>query len=93
MNKQIKIAIVGVGNCCSSLIQGIFYYKNISAFKEFALDTTKERIREAELTGASILISCCPFCKTNLREGAESSQSKLKVMDLTEYIEECMEEK
>jgi len=26
MNK-IKIAIVGVGNCASSLIQGIYYYK------------------------------------------------------------------
>lgn len=28
MAKQIKIAIVGVGNCCSSLIQGLFYYRN-----------------------------------------------------------------
>ncbi len=26
--KPIKIAIVGVGNCASSLIQGIYYYKN-----------------------------------------------------------------
>lgn len=29
MSKEIKIAIAGVGNCCSSLIQGLFYYKNI----------------------------------------------------------------
>ena len=29
MTKQIKIAIVGLGNCASSLIQGLFYYKNI----------------------------------------------------------------
>ncbi len=35
MNKQIKIAIVGVGNCCSSLIQGIFYYKDIKDEKTF----------------------------------------------------------
>ena len=27
--RSIKIAIVGVGNCCSSLIQGLFYYKKI----------------------------------------------------------------
>ena len=27
MNK-IKIAIAGVGNCASSLIQGIYYYKD-----------------------------------------------------------------
>jgi len=26
---MIKIAIAGIGNCCSSLIQGIFYYKNV----------------------------------------------------------------
>ena len=25
---KIKIAIVGIGNCCSSLIQGIHYYKD-----------------------------------------------------------------
>lgn len=28
MSKKIKIAIVGVGNCASSLIQGLEYYKN-----------------------------------------------------------------
>lgn len=28
MTKDIKIAIAGVGNCASSLIQGLFYYKN-----------------------------------------------------------------
>lgn len=27
-NKKIKIAIVGVGNCASSLVQGLTYYKN-----------------------------------------------------------------
>jgi myo-inositol-1-phosphate synthase len=29
MAQKIKIAVVGVGNCASSLIQGIYYYKNI----------------------------------------------------------------
>ena len=28
MNKKIKVAIVGVGNCASSLVQGLTYYKN-----------------------------------------------------------------
>lgn len=27
MSKKIRVAIVGVGNCASSLVQGIFYYK------------------------------------------------------------------
>ncbi len=34
MKKEIRIAIVGVGNCASSLIQGIFYYKNVKDEKE-----------------------------------------------------------
>jgi myo-inositol-1-phosphate synthase len=29
MKKDIKIAIVGLGNCASSLIQGIYYYKHV----------------------------------------------------------------
>jgi myo-inositol-1-phosphate synthase len=29
MSKEIRVAIAGVGNCCSSLIQGIFYYKGV----------------------------------------------------------------
>ncbi len=29
MKKNIRVAIVGIGNCASSLIQGIFYYKNV----------------------------------------------------------------
>ena len=29
INNKIKIAIVGIGNCASSLVQGLTYYKNI----------------------------------------------------------------
>jgi len=29
MSKKIKIAIVGVGNCCSALVQGFEYYKSL----------------------------------------------------------------
>ncbi|MFN4197005.1 MAG: inositol-3-phosphate synthase [Caldimicrobium sp.] len=28
MSKKVRLAIVGVGNCASSLVQGIFYYKD-----------------------------------------------------------------
>ncbi|PMP62180.1 MAG: inositol-3-phosphate synthase [Caldimicrobium thiodismutans] len=30
MSKKVRLAIVGVGNCASSLVQGIFYYKDKS---------------------------------------------------------------
>jgi myo-inositol-1-phosphate synthase len=29
MKKEIRIAIVGLGNCASALIQGLYYYKNV----------------------------------------------------------------
>ena len=28
-NRQINVAVVGVGNCASSLIQGVEYYRSI----------------------------------------------------------------
>ena len=29
MNKKIRVAIIGVGNCASSLVQGIEFYKSV----------------------------------------------------------------
>ncbi len=33
-SKKIKIAIVGVGNCASSLVQGLTYYKKVKDYKK-----------------------------------------------------------
>lgn len=33
MSKKVRLAVVGVGNCASSLIQGIFFYKEKLNFK------------------------------------------------------------
>lgn len=30
-NRSIKVAIIGVGNCASSFIQGLYYYANVTA--------------------------------------------------------------
>jgi len=34
MGKPITIAIIGIGNCCSSLIQGLYYYKDVDSNNE-----------------------------------------------------------
>jgi len=34
VGKEIRVAIAGVGNCCSSLVQGRFYYKNVDSNDE-----------------------------------------------------------
>lgn len=59
-------------------------------FKDWAVEISKERIEEAEATGASKLITSCPFCVTNLRDAVNESGSTLKVYDLTEYLLEKM---
>jgi myo-inositol-1-phosphate synthase len=34
MSKEIRIAITGIGNCASALIQGLFYYKDVKDERE-----------------------------------------------------------
>jgi Fe-S oxidoreductase len=57
-----------------------------SAFPEFALNTAKTRIKEAEETGADILTSACPFCSTNLQDAIRESGSNLKFYDISELV-------
>ncbi|MHA1132266.1 MAG: (Fe-S)-binding protein [Candidatus Helarchaeota archaeon] len=61
-----------------------------AAFPEFAINTAKRRIEEAEATGATTLISCCPFCKTNLQDGIAASNSDLQFLDLLELIDRVL---
>ncbi|NVM38041.1 MAG: (Fe-S)-binding protein [Candidatus Lokiarchaeota archaeon] len=57
-----------------------------SAFPEFALKTAKTRIEEAEDTGAEIIISACPFCSTNLKDGIVEKGSNLSFYDISELL-------
>lgn len=54
------------------------------AFPDMALQISKERLKEAAETQAEVLLSACPFCKTNLSDGADGIG--LKVMDITEFL-------
>ncbi len=57
-----------------------------SQYNDFAVNVAAERIRDAEETGAEILVTCCPFCVTNLSQGAAKIKSKIKVMDLSDIL-------
>jgi Fe-S oxidoreductase len=59
-------------------------------FPEFAISTSKRRLEEALETGASALVSCCPFCKTNLQEGISAMKSNMKFYDLIELVERAL---
>ncbi len=59
-----------------------------SAFKDWAVEIAIERIKEAEETGASILLSSCPFCHRNLNDAIKKSGSKMKMIDIVELLQE-----
>jgi Fe-S oxidoreductase/FAD/FMN-containing dehydrogenase len=46
------------------------------------------RIIEAEQTGASIIVSCCPTCENNLRMGVIDAANKMDVLDIIDIVAE-----
>ncbi|MDR3075563.1 MAG: 4Fe-4S dicluster domain-containing protein [Candidatus Methanoplasma sp.] len=57
-----------------------------SQYNDMAVNIAAERVRDAEETGAEILVTCCPFCVVNLTQGAKQIGSKIKIMDLSEVL-------
>lgn len=61
-----------------------------SALRDISLKISRSRVQEAERTGATILLSACPFCKRNLMDAARESKSKLEVRDITEVFAKAL---
>ena len=59
-------------------------------FPEFALEISKARIREAEETGAEILVSICPFCFRNLSDAITALNSEIKMVDLMDLLDQAL---
>ena len=57
---------------------------------EDAIAVAADRIREAEATGASILTTACPFCLRNLRDGAQSINSDMKIASVESLLAELI---
>nr|MDO8112227.1 (Fe-S)-binding protein [Candidatus Sigynarchaeota archaeon] len=60
-------------------------------YPALALEMAKNRVNEAEDTGAKYLTSICPFCYRNLSEAIETAHSKIKMVDLTELFLKVLE--
>jgi Fe-S oxidoreductase len=58
---------------------------------EFAQWTARERIEEAESTGAEALVTACPWCEKTFSEAIEATGSRLKVYDVVELVEKAIE--
>jgi len=50
----------------------------------------RERFKEAEATGTSLLCTACPFCMTMLRDGGNDLNSQMQVRDIAEVLVECI---
>ena len=52
------------------------------------------RIKEAEATGAQILVTACPLCRIMLEDARKAAglNETLRVMDLNELVLQSMEE-
>lgn len=61
-----------------------------SAFPEFALATARERVDEAESTGAEMLVTACPWCESNLSDGIGDAGSRLEAVSLIELVLQAM---
>lgn len=57
-----------------------------SAFPDWALETSRTRVREALATGADSLVTTCPFCLQNLTTAVQAEGAPLELMDLTDLL-------
>jgi heterodisulfide reductase subunit D len=60
-------------------------------FPELSLEIAKSRIAEAEETGAEYLVSICPFCYRNLSDAIKALNSKIKMVDLLELLNQALD--
>jgi len=57
-------------------------------YPEWALEVSRDRLEEANETGATVITSVCPFCRTNLSDANNYYKMGLEVLDLLEIINE-----
>jgi Fe-S oxidoreductase len=58
---------------------------------DFAQWTARERIEEAESTGAEAVVTACTACERSFGEAIKATGSKLKVYDIVELVEQAIE--
>ncbi|MFW9976716.1 MAG: (Fe-S)-binding protein [Candidatus Thorarchaeota archaeon] len=74
-------------------------------FPDMALFASKERLKEAAATGAEVIMTSCPFCVTNFKDGVAALKkeeeetgkdlsavgSKLEVVELLELLDSMLD--
>jgi Fe-S oxidoreductase len=57
---------------------------------EFSMWTAQERISEAEPTGATAIVTACPWCIKNFNEAIAQKSSSLNVYDVIELLDKAV---
>ncbi len=60
------------------------------AFPDYALEVARERLFEAEWTGAEAIVTSCPYCVQSFQRAVKDAKSKMKVYDLAELVLESL---
>ncbi|UCE91450.1 MAG: (Fe-S)-binding protein [Methanobacteriota archaeon] len=58
-----------------------------TAYGDLSLRVARKRVREAERTGASILVTACPFCVQTLSAASESLDSSVTVEEISVLVD------
>lgn len=64
-----------------------------SGYPDIQNKISQTRIKEAEATGATEIVSACPFCYQGLQVGIQALDSKLTMRDITELVSMAIEDK
>jgi len=57
-------------------------------YPDWAVEVSSERLKEAKETGATVVSSTCPFCRTNLSDANKNYNFEFEVLDLMEIIDQ-----
>jgi len=57
-------------------------------YPDWSVEISKERLEEAKETGATIVSSTCPFCRTNLSDANKVFDMGFEILDLVEIIDQ-----
>ncbi len=60
------------------------------AYPDFALWTANERIKEAKGTGATALVTSCPWCERNFKDAIKEYGEKMEVYDIAEIARKAV---
>jgi len=60
------------------------------AYPDFALWTANERIQEAKATGATALVTSCPWCIRNFKDAIKEYGEKIEVYDIAEIARKAV---